>query len=138
MQRAGAKRKTRRRRGMSFIEVICSVVVGALTCVMMIAVTNASSQMLRSARVYTQMKVYTASKIEQIQVDLEAGHVIDAENYNDTGEGSGIRANVFVEDAGVVYGDSVYYVYVEITELEHGKTTSTEALLRKGCTSHAP
>ena len=84
--------KCKRRRGLSFVEIVSSLVVIALMGGAVIATVAVLTQNSRETAMYTKMKVEMVNLIETIQSDLERGYdggadPIDSIDYNDnTGE----------------------------------------------------
>lgn len=127
-----------RRRGLSFIEVITSLVMIAMMITIVVAMVGVMRGNMQTTMAYTDMKMYGVNTLETLQMDLEQGVQIDAENYNDDGADSGIRADVYVTDIGMVHGKPMYRVDIEMYHREAGVLAKTEAVLREGCIAYAP
>lgn len=139
-----------RRRGLSFIEVITSIVIIGIVSTALLATVSIITRTVSLTTDYMALKIYAANKFETIQTDLEIGEdggksPIDAINYNDdgqsptiNGEPSGIIANVVVTEIQDVFGESLYFVELDMRDIDSGVAAKTSSLLRKGCTAHAP
>lgn len=130
-------RTKKTRKGMSFIEVIVALTCIAMMMGMMVASVAVMRSNMQNAIVYADMRAYAINKFEVLQMNLENGIQIDAENYNDAGDESNIRADVYVTDIGYVHGKPTYYIYMELYHLEAGNVIRTSAVLREGCIAYA-
>ena len=77
-----------RRRGLSFIEVVTSIVLIGIISTALLASVSIITRTLKLTTDYTALKIYATNKFETIQTDLEIGEEggkdpIDAINYND-------------------------------------------------------
>lgn len=137
--------KCKRRRGLSFVEIVSSLVVIALMGGAVIATVAVLTQNSRETAMYTKMKVEMVNLIETIQSDLERGYdggadpidPIDSIDYNDnTGERTGFVTNVSVVDIGDVFGKSLYRVEIMMTPTDNSTQIKTTTFLREGCTAY--
>lgn len=134
--------KCKRRRGLSFVEIVSSLVVIALMGGAVIATVAVLTQNSRETAMYTKMKVEMVNLIETIQSDLERGYdggadPIDSIDYNDTtGERTGFVTNVSVVDIGDVFGKSLYRVEITMTPTDNSTQIKTTTFLREGCTAY--
>ena len=134
----------RRRRGLSFVEVIISLVVVALVTMTVIAFSSIIKTNTMYMRSYTVLNAYAIDKLDRIQNDLEHGVEIEAENYNDNGEPSAsvntepIQCNTIITNIGPAFGEPFYKVELFLFHQEHGTVVHTIAFIRKGCITYAP
>lgn len=128
----------KRRRGMSFIEVICSLVIIGMLSTAVMASVSILSKATASTVHYTALRMDAVHRIDTIQGDLEDGLEIDSLSYNDYDERSPITADVQVVVIGEAFGESLYLVEQRLTHRDGGESITTQAFLRKGCTAHAP
>ena len=81
--RLNRKKNVKRRRGMTFIEVISSMII---TSMLIGAIVGAGALLLDATRQSVNMRrlqVFVVNQIERIQGDLEEGLLIDAMDYSD-------------------------------------------------------
>jgi hypothetical protein len=131
--------KCKRRRGLSFVEIVSSLVVIALMGGAVIATVAVLTQNSRETAMYTKMKVEMVNLIETIQSDLERGYDGGADpiDYNDnTGERTGFVTNVSVVDISDVFGKSLYRVEITMTPTDNSTQIKTTTFLREGCTAY--
>lgn len=127
-----------RHRGMTFVEVIASLLIVAMLSSATIAAGGLFLKSTQQITSYAKVKIYAVNMLERIQTDLEDGEVIDALDYNDTGLNSGVRADVFITDLGDVFGKSLYSVELRLRARGQDDTVLSQAVLREGSTAHAP
>ena len=129
--------KATTRRGTSFVETVISLVLLAMVATIVLGLGAAARGNMRRTIAYSELKLYALSKIEELQIALETGYEIDAEIYSDTGEESGIQSNVYVENLGLIHGEYLFKVNVEMFHTESKTILNTMTVLRKGCIANA-
>ena len=131
------KQSIHRRRGMTLIEAVFSLLFVTLVSVTIVASMQIAANQLESTRNYTTLRTYAVNKIETLHMALEEGHEIDEENYNDNGEESGVHANVDVTELNKAFDDeSLYLVKIKLSIIRGKEGITTVALLRKGCMAY--
>ena len=130
--------KCKRRRGLSFVEIVSSLVVIALMGGAVIATVAVLTQNSRETAMYTKMKVEMVNLIETMERGYDGGaDPIDSIDYNDnTGERTGFVTNVSVVDIGDVFGKSLYRVEITMTPTDNSTQIKTTTFLREGCTAY--
>lgn len=129
-----------RRRGMTFIEVISSLIVVTLMCTMVIGTGSVFLKLTREMAGYSKLQLYTITKLENITDDLNNGFVIDGIDYNDNGGTSGVIAEVYVTDVSddeKSFGKPLYLVELKMTAVDADVSVTNCSLVREGCSAHA-
>lgn len=129
--------KPRKRRGMTLVEAITSIVLLILVTAIFMGLINVVRSNMRSTAVCIELKIYAMEKINQIQLDLENGLEIDEVNYSDSGEETGIFANVYITEVGEIYDKPLFRVEISASHVRTGETVKTQTILRKGCIANA-
>lgn len=122
-----------RRKGMSFIEIISSLVIIAMISGAVISSGSLVVQSSKEIAQYSRLRVYATNKIEQIENDLESGEDITSIDYNESGITNGIYADVDIDDIGDAFGDNIYMVSMRLAIRGTNITTRPKAILRAGC-----
>lgn len=135
-------RSVKRRRGLSFIEIIVSLVIIGLLGSAVFASAAILNKNTKETMAYTEMRIQVINTIETIQADLEAGseggaEPIDAKDYSDhTGAQTGYITSVVVTDVGEVFGKSLYRVDIKVCPTDYSTQIATTTLMREGCTAY--
>lgn len=130
--------RLKRRRGMSFIEVLTSLVVTVLMVSMLLSTISILRKTNEKSKVYSHLNMYVVNKLDEIHVDCDAGVVIDAENYNDDGTTSGVWADVIITDVADGFGKPLYLVEIKAQKLDRTENITAQAFVREGCVAYAP
>ena len=136
--RLNRKKNVKRRRGMTFIEVISSMII---TSMLIGAIVGAGALLLDATRQSVNMRrlqVFVVNQIERIQGDLEEGLLIEALDYSDPGINSGIWSDIVITDVGDVFGKSLYLVELSLRVRDTKDMLISHVVLREGCTAYAP
>lgn len=134
-------RSVKRRRGLSFIEIIVSLVIIGLLGSAVFASAAILNKNTKETMAYTEMRIQVINTIETIQADLEAGYEggaepIDAKDYSDhTGAQTGYITSVVVTDVGEVFGKSLYRVDIKVCPTDYSTQLSATTFMREGCTA---
>lgn len=128
----------RNKRGITLLEAMIAVFMLLLITAIFLGFTHAIRTGLRNTKTYSELRLYALNAINRIQTELELGTEIDAENYNDTGEESGVMANIYITNTGVVHGKYMYRVDLHLIHIETGTIVKTTTILREGCIAYAP
>lgn len=129
----------KRRRGMSFIEVVTSLVIISMLGVAVIGMAAILKKNTADTSAYTQMKVEAVDILDAIQADIEAGFEVDSLSYIDKIDQetySLLNSGVVVTSVGEAFGKPLYYVTIELTRKTGHQHIKTEAFMRPGCTAH--
>ena len=131
------RRKAKIRRGMTLPEAIVSIVLLVFVTAIFVGFVNIVRGNMSSTVANIELKIYATKKINEIQIDLEQGLEIDSASYNDSGEESGVLANIYITEVGQVHDKYLYRVALNLSHIETGETVRTETILRRGCVAHA-
>lgn len=129
----------KRRRGMSFIEVVTSLVIISMLGVAVIGMAAILKNNTADTMAYTQMKVAAVDILDTIQTDIEAGFEVDSLSYMDeidTETYALLNSRVVVTNVGEAFGKPLYFVTIELTNKAGHQHIKTEAFMRPGCTAH--
>lgn len=128
----------KRRRGMSFIEVVASLVIIAMLGVAVIGMAAILKKNTADTMAYTQMKVTVVDILDAIQADIEAGFEVDSLSYMDKIDRETyalLNSRVVVTSVGDAFGKPLYHVAIELTRKVGHQHIKTEAFMRPGCTA---
>ena len=124
-------------RGMTFIELIASLVVVAISCT---SILTAATYLVKS---YTETMRYTAinnstiNAINLIKNDLENDVDISSQDYNSMMTTKNINISVQVRPLGVAFDSNTYLVKIRAKSADNAVTGNTSVILRKGVTLDA-
>lgn len=133
----------KRRRGLSFIEVISSMLIIALLTGMVLGIVSVMSQSTKEALEYTELKIYEMKRLEEIRNDLEMSmeylaNPIDTVDYSEIDAETGIVANIEIESVGTPFNKELYLVKMTVHKSNSQRVIKSQTLLRGGCTAHEP
>ena len=128
--------KRRRRKGMSFIEVIASLLIISMMCGTVIAMGSVLKSNARETSGYMRLRTYATTTINTIQTDLESNLEIDSLSYSDYTGTNGVLSDITVDQVGEPFGKPLYRVSLDLRDMKSGVHSKTTALLRAGCTAH--
>ena len=118
---------------MSFIEVVSSMLITALVAGVILGMTVILTNGVKATHSYMQLKAYTMETFDKIQTDLNDGVDITSINYSDPTGTKGIRSTIQVDEAGLVFGKALYYVSINAQVKGTEFITTTQSVLRAGC-----
>ena len=131
------QRRGKSRKGVSFIELVSSIVVITMICASVIYAGDIVVKSSKDITYYTRLRAYATNKIEEIENDLESGTDITSKDYSENGITSGVHATVEVSDVGFAFGDSVYVVKMRLILRGTDIVIQPKAILRGGCSLYA-
>ena len=123
----------KRRRGMSFVEVVASLFVITMICSIVLGMSIIIKHSMASTVGYIDLKMYATDTIEKIRSDLENGIEIDTVDYNDYSSSSTVTADVQIDYIEDVYGKPLYKVELQLVDKKSRERTTIKTLLRPGC-----
>ena len=132
------KKHCRCRRGVSFIEVISSIIIVAIISGAIIKAGMLMINTAKDATGYTKLRIFATNTIERIQDDLENGEAINTPDYySENSPSSDINAKVIVSSVGDVFGRETYLVEMEMRIKGTTISANPKAVIREGCSLYA-
>lgn len=130
-----------RRRGMSLVEVVVSVLVLTLLVGITIGIMSILTNLTRQTKDYTDLRIYQISRLAKIRDDLELSleykqNPITMIDYSERDENMKISATVDVIDTGATFGEELYLINMTLVKTDSGTTLNSQTLLRGGCVPH--
>lgn len=141
-----------KRRGMSLVEVVCSLFVVVILSSLALSCFSTTIRLADATNSYSRLKIYATDLIERIESDMSAHEdgVVGAEeitaiDYSDDGvtedahgNYSWIEADVEITDLGEVLSKQAYLVRYDLKDTLTGTTVSGKSFIREGSVIHVP
>lgn len=135
--------KNHKRRGLSFVEVLSSLIIVSMLTVIVLASFSIITSNTKDSLAYSRLKFCGTNLIETMQRDVELsakgeGSPIDTIDYSDYSGEDGVIIEVSPPKiVGCVSGKDLYFVEIKLTDVATHNIVRSSFLLREGCVAHA-
>ena len=133
--------RPRRRRGLSFVETVISIVILTMIIGMTLGIMSVLTRMTQKTKDFSELRVYEITKLAKIRDDLEMSmnfkaSPIDMVDYSEVDTTAKIKADIEIYSVGEVFGEDLYIVKMNVMKTDSGSTVTSHTLLRGGCVAN--
>ena len=123
----------RHHRGMTFIELIVSLVIIGVVSTGIISAANVMIKSYNDALIYTSIYNSTNNIINLIRDDLENGIDIQGEDYTNLVSNNKLKVDVTINDLGEIFGNKSYMLNINLSTYDNKVSNTSNVIVIKGC-----